>query len=132
MFTCSKSIPAGSKDGKSFCRFCCFHLGNTDLYSGRSSTPSHISLVGVPIILNNNKKIYIYIYEKFHNWKKRQKRNLLENFEDFINFRISLKYWFPVYHFRKNASNTPGVNATRVSFTSQQYFRTPVPQCHNL
>ena len=60
-------------------------------------------------------------------------KNSPEDLEDLVNFRIARKEWSPLEgHLRKNASNRPHINASRIMARSQKHLWRTIPQSDDL
>jgi len=60
------------------------------------------------------------------------KKLLLEDLEDFVNFRIAREERFAGTHLREDAAHAPHVNTSRILFPTQQNFRRTIPESDDL
>ena len=52
----------------------------------------------------------------------------LEDFKNLIYLRVSIKHWFFLDKFSKNASNSPYINSQAVLLLSKKHFRSSIPE----
>lgn len=55
-----------------------------------------------------------------------------EDFENFVNFRVTGEKWLARAHLREDGTDGPHVDASGVLTTAEQNLRGTVPECNNL